>query len=409
MQRAFICVDLGLGDSGKGSCVDFLVGRESASLVVRFGGGPNCSHSVIRNGIHHASSQFGSGVLAGAHTHLSRFVLIDPLALRNEATVLHSKGIADPFESFSIDPRAVIITPWHMVANQSREAGRAGKARHGTVGVGLGEARYDELHGRPTLRAADLKGNWRDVRDILFKIGQRPSLNGMPMDCINTFDVRSDWIAQDFVKAFGTVRLCETPEVLAEHETVIFEPHQGLLLDERHGFAPYHTWTNCTFENAERLVAEAAPRVYPTRIGVIRTYFTRHGVGPFPTEDNTLNAPEPHNATHPWMGPFRVGHFDAVLAQYALRCAGPIDYLAITHADTAPSNLIATSYETPLDLSGDSAVDLFSAQPRYEEFAHIVPAIAEQLGVPLGIVSHGPTAVDKEMLVRALEPTSVNV
>lgn len=76
----------------------------------------------------------------------------------------------------------------------------------------------------------------------------------------------------------------------------------------------------------------------PARIehhGVIRTYLTRHGSGPFPTEDPRLEArlPEPHNHSGGWQGRFRRGHPDAVLLRYAIDAAPGLVGLLVSHMD----------------------------------------------------------------------------
>ena len=85
----------------------------------------------------------------------------------------------------------------------------------------------------------------------------------------------------------------------------VFEGAQGVLLDEWRGFHPYTTWSTTTFANAETLLAEAGETAI--RLGVVRCYLTRHGPGPFVTEDPTLEIPEPHNGTGTWQGAFRNG------------------------------------------------------------------------------------------------------
>ena len=84
------------------------------------------------------------------------------------------------------------------------------------------------------------------------------------------------------------------------------------------------------------------------RLGVVRTYTTRHGAGPFVTEDAALTLPEAHNGVGEWQGAFRVGHFDAVAHRYAVEVAGGVDALAVTHLDVpcrAPGLRICTSYD----------------------------------------------------------------
>src|SRR6266516_2642538 len=104
---------------------------------------------------------------------------------------------------------------------------------------------------------------------------------------------------------------------------VVFEGAQGVLLDEWRGFHPYTTWSTTTFANAETLLAEAGQTA--TRLGVVRCYMTRHGPGPFPTEDPTLELPELYNRHGTWQGAFRTGHLDAVALRYAVKVAGGLD------------------------------------------------------------------------------------
>jgi adenylosuccinate synthase len=123
---------------------------------------------------------------------------------------------------------------------------------------------------------------------------------------------------------------------LAARGALVFEGAQGALLDRDHGFWPHVTPTRTTFHNALALLEEAglggAPR---EQVGVFRAYASRHGAGPFVTEDEGLlqRLPEPHNAHGPWQGAFRVGWFDLVAARYALEACGGADSLSLTCLD----------------------------------------------------------------------------
>ena len=112
-------------------------------------------------------------------------------------------------------------------------------------------------------------------------------------------------------------------------ETMVFKGAQGVMLDEKHGTAPHNTWTNTTFENADTLLDEVRCKDR-TRIGCQRSYYTSHGAGPFPTEDNTLDLPEPHNGNDGFQGKFRVGRFDYQLAAKALEIVKGVDFLAVS-------------------------------------------------------------------------------
>ncbi|XVV07929.1 adenylosuccinate synthetase [Actinosynnema sp. CA-248983] len=173
---------------------------------------------------------------------------------------------------------------------------------------------------------------------------------------------------------------------LADTGRLVFEGAQGVLLDETHGFHPHTTWSTTTPRNALALLAGRPSRT----IGVTRTYHTRHGAGPFPTEDQALNHPELHNNTGTYQGAWRTGHFDAVLFRHALACARP-DALAITHRDT-PTTQIATAYRT-----GTGRITTLPPTPTTTflnqctpELEPLPPDWFDHLGLPIDIEGHGP-------------------
>ena len=114
---------------------------------------------------------------------------------------------------------------------------------------------------------------------------------------------------------------------------VLFEGAQGVLLDEGRGFHPHTTWSSINTSVAEGVAARFGIVVPIEHYGVMRTYLTRHGAGPLPTHDQSLDAhlPEPHNSGAGWQGAFRRGHPDAVLLQYALAATGRLSGLFISH------------------------------------------------------------------------------
>lgn len=341
-----IVVDLGFGDAGKGTVVDHLCARAHGSrhavrAVVRFNGGAQAAHNVVTDdGRHHTFAQFGAGSFTpGVETHLSRFVLVDPLALAAEADHLAAVGVPDPLDRLTVDREALLITPFHAAANRARESAR-GVRRHGSCGMGVGETAafalaYPGLAPRAgdTREPGGLRRRLTAVRDALAAdLGDLwPATDVPPIeDCLAAF------------LAFGrAVRLVDGSHLagLLRAGPVVFEGAQGVLLDEWHGFHPYTTWSTTTFANAETLLAEAGGDFARSavRLGVVRTYTPRHGPGPLVTEDAALTAalPDAHNGTGRWQGAFRVGHFDAVAHRYAVEVCGGVDALAVTHVDAA--------------------------------------------------------------------------
>ncbi|GGM97813.1 adenylosuccinate synthase [Actinoplanes campanulatus] len=390
MSRHVAVVDLGYGDAGKGTVVDFLCATEEKRAVLRFNGGAQAAHNVItEDGRHHTFSQFGSGTLRGVPTHLTRFMVVDPLSLAGEAAAL-----GNPFHLLTVDGEALLATPWHRAANQRRER----SLRHGSCGMGVGETMAYASEHPDAPKVADVLSPAR-LRRRLAAVREALDVPGPPLD-----DVVEAFVA--FGEAVRIVGPSWTSRLLAEGPCV-FEGAQGVLLDEWRGWHPHTTWSTTTFANALSLCPDLL------RLGVIRTYTTRHGAGPFVTEA-PLDLPEAHNGRDPWQGDFRVGHFDAVAHRYAVEVAGGVDALAITHLDVpdrSPGLRICTGYE----VDGESWDRIEPGPPRdlvYQErlgerLRRARPAglyrpddwceaIASHLGAPVLVESHGPGAADKK-------------
>lgn len=454
--EAHIVVDLGFGDSGKGTLTDWLVRRHGARLVVRFNGGAQAGHNVLtEDGRHHTFSQFGAGTFVpGVRTHLARATILHPLAMLVEARYLAKKGVPDALERTTVSEGARIITPFHQAANRLRELAR-GEGRHGTCGVGVGETVRDALaHPEAALEAGDLARPQRLIRKalaaqerlrtelayVLHSIRKHPRA-APELELLEDPDVASRW-----AEAVEALRPRERvvgddwlgPQ-LREGPTV-FEGAQGVLLDEWRGFHPHTTWSTCTFEPALQLLRAHGFDGPIHRLGVLRAYATRHGEGPFPTEDPTLapSVPEPHNGAEGWQGRFRVGGFDAVLARYALACCGGVDSLALTHLDRLASRWpVCTAYRAPPGEDGGTLLRdasrvtvlrpgphrdlvyqerltraLATCEPLREHLdlgaspaartERFVAWVETTLGVRVAVTSHGPAARDKRE--RGLTP-----
>lgn len=349
MSRAWVVVDLGFGDAGKGTITDFLVRETGARLVVRFNGGAQAGHNVVtEDGRTHTFAQFGAGTFVpDTWTYLAEDVVVHPSALLVEARHLEERSfVQQPLLRLAIAENTRIITPFHQAANRARELAR-GNAQHGTCGVGVGETVRDAFeHRDDVILARDLRGRtrlfrqlerarerlWASLRDEIAVLGEDhselavfsdPDLIVRWMEFVRPICacvVDADWL---------TCWLRDKPG------DVVCEGAQGVLLDETYGFHPHTTWSDCTFRGADSILRHHGFSGDELHIGVMRTYMTRHGAGPFPTEDSELHEklPEIHNASAGWQGVFRRGHLDLVLARYAVRACGGLDALAITHFD----------------------------------------------------------------------------
>lgn len=402
-KNVILLTGMVLGDEGKGKIVAHLAQTRDVHTVVRFGSGPNAAHNAVTDdGRHHTFSQFGSGSFTpGVRTHLSRFMLVNPVAFMPEGEHLIKLGVTDIFSRVTVDRDALVTTPFQIVMNRLRELSR-GKARHGTCGLGMFETVQDNLdQGDAVMFVRDLEDPLVMERKLRFiqelKLAQARALPGIDAEdryARKLFDILEDpweighcagWFDR-FIRSVRPVDGTYLSEILGQDGTTVFEGAQGVLLDQVHGFFPHCTRSDITFGNAERLLAEASYTGGITRIGVMRSYFTRHGAGPFVTEaDLGQGFDEPHNRSDNWQQDFRIGHLDLVALRYALRVLGGVDEIALTHLDRIGDGAIqaCTAYQAPaapedgLFISRDTKISEIKneAEPTLERQTRVTRAI----------------------------------
>ena len=142
-------IGLGYGDEGKGLFTDYLCSKSNNPLVIRYSGGQQAGHTVVRDGIRHIFSNFGSGSLLGAPSYFSEYCTIDPIGIVNELTVLLNKGI-NP--QLYININCPVTTPYDIYHNRKNNL-------HGSCGVGVGATFHREEHYY-SLTFGDLFYSW---------------------------------------------------------------------------------------------------------------------------------------------------------------------------------------------------------------------------------------------------------
>jgi len=381
-RKAYLIADLGYGDAGKGSIVDFLARNTKASLVVRYNGGCQAAHNVVLpDGVEHTFSQYGSGTFAGAATFLSRFMVFCPENLMNEIDALIERGYEEAAKVY-IDERAPITTLFHKSVNRIKERSR-GNSRHGSCGQGIGETMQDVEDGialcAGDLLKPDLEKKLTDIFNAKSKLVKNDG--SVDYEYLSDSDIITD-ILHNYEDILGFVEIVK-PNWLRENipDVSIFEGAQGVLLDPRYGHWPHVTRGNTTLEQADELLDEVGG-VETIRIGVTRAYAVRHGAGPLPTETRGENTPilkNEHNIKNKWQGKFRVGFFNVDEINKAIE-ACPVDYLAVTCLDHV---------ETPWDYLRTGGW--------FREQESITKAIIHNTHLPILIESYGPTHKDKKI------------
>ena len=439
-HQAFIVTGLGYGDEGKGSIVDWLTVEHRVNTVIRTGG-PQALHRVVTSAGHeHVFSQFGSGTLRGAATHLSCNMICAPSALLREGLLLANLCGRDVFSEVTIHADCLLVTPIQAVTGRVRELLR-GDGRRGSVGVGVGETVRDSTkRGERALRARDLSSPhlgeklrdlWQDKWSEYESSTDRASGLREPMGAkvraqmalISNGDLLHQTI-KEFVELAQRIRIVDddyvTEKILSPSGTVVFEGSQGVLLDRVYGFYPYTTKVRSTPETSSEILTASGYRGEVHSLGILRSYATRHGFGPFVTEDAILTKalPDARNHNDDWQGNFRIGHFDAVATLYATKVCGPqaFDALVITCLDrtnkldnwSACTAYYNSSTETILNANtllqyknnpaGHLSTLLDACQPVLQSGSgKPVETIAELIGIPVYAVSTGVTEKDKRL------------
>jgi len=352
-----------------------------------------------------------------------------------EAETLARVGVPGILSRTTVDARALVVSPFQQAAGRLRELLR-GAERHGTCGVGVGEAVRDALLGADdVLHAEDLRRPTL-LRRALQRQQARKRGDVAEGACLDDSRAAPEWTflcdpsaVERALTAWAP--LAKTLRLLDESQAadriraagrVVFEGAHGVLLDQVWGFHPHTTWHDCTPSGALALLDGLDVRF--VRLGVIRAYATRHGPGPFPTETlGPVALPEPHNDDLGWQGRFRTGPLDLVLLRYAFDVCGGVDGLAVTCLDRVedPAPLCfryAVGEVDPDLVVCDPRGEVIRLQPgRAGDLAHrerlrellkwvrpgigfaekngLVRALERELGVPVCIESRGPRAGDK--------------
>ena len=412
---ATVIVGLQWGDEGKGKTTDFLA--EQTAMVVRYQGGDNAGHTVVRGDEVFKLRLTPSGVLYPHITSvIGNGVVVNPRTLIDELDMLESRGI--DVARVRVSRSAHVIMPYHVALDRSNEA-RLADAKVGTTGRGIGPT-YADRAWRVGLRMEDLLQP-AVLRERLARV--LPDKN-LVLDSLaaETFEVEP---LVEQALAWGdrlrdhlddTTWLVQT--ALARGEQVLLEGAQGTLLDLDHGSYPYVTSSNpvaggaCTGGGIGPLQVDEV-------IGVMKAYSTRVGSGPYPTEllDEIGQgiAERGHEFGTVTGRPRRVGWFDAVPLRYAV-AVNSVSSIMLNKLDILSgieTIRVCVAYEIDgrrVERWPSSGEALSRATPVYDEFPgweeplnavrsmadlpenarRYVSAIEAFAGVPVVLVSVGP-------------------
>ena len=119
------------GDEGKGKVTDLLA--DDASMIVRFQGGNNAGHTIVRDGEEFKFHLIPSGILHPEKTCvIGNGVVLDPKVLLEEIDGLRRRGI--DVGNLRISANAHLIMPYHVLLDTPARPG-SGSSRSGRRGA----------------------------------------------------------------------------------------------------------------------------------------------------------------------------------------------------------------------------------------------------------------------------------
>lgn len=361
------------GDEGKGKVVDMLA--EQARYVVRFSGGDNAGHTVVNPHGEFVLRLTPSGVFyPGTTSIIGNGVVLNPAVLNSEIDNLHSRGIDT--SRLLISDRANLIMPYHIVFDGLEEEALGGKAI-GTTRKGIGPAFADKV-ARNGIRAGDLldKNTLRQRLTAALESKNKILTKVYGKEPLSADEIYEQYCA--YADRWAS-SICDTTSVITaaieRNEPVMLEGAQGFLLDPDFGTYPFATSSSPTVAGA-CLGSGIAPNLLTHALGIFKSYQTRVGAGPMPTELNNETGEAIRELAHEYgavsQRPRRCGWFDAIAARFSIRING-FTSMAVTRLDVLdnmPQIKICTHYELDgktADYFPASILELERCQPVYEE------------------------------------------
>jgi adenylosuccinate synthase len=308
--------------------------------------------------------------------------------------------------------------PYHIALDRLQEEAK-GDGKLGTTGRGIGPCYTDKI-ARYGLRMADFVDP-EALSDRLDPV--LPYVNSLLEKVYGEKGFKKEDLIDELSSKAERLRGLVTDtslmvnEALDRGRNVLFEGAQGTLLDVDHGTYPFVTSSSATAGGAP-IGAGVGPTRINKVIGIAKSYTTRVGEGPFPSEqDNEIGdwIRDRGNEYGTTTGrPRRCGWFDAVMVRYSARING-LTSLALMHLDTLagldrvqicvayevegkrvehfPSNLRVLKQCRPIfeemdgwkgDLSGARSLDDLPINAR-----RYIDRLSELIGIPVTMVSVG--------------------
>lgn len=413
-MNADVLLGLQWGDEGKGKIVDVLTPKYD--IIARFQGGPNAGHTLEFNGIKHVLHTIPSGIFRdGAINIIGNGVVIDPIIFKWEISALEKMGV-DTKKKLLVSRRAHLILPTHRILDAASETAK-GKSKIGSTLKGIGPTYMDKT-GRNGLRIGDISNpNFTEMYEQL--VAKHAQLLQFYDYDYNLEELEEDWFEGiDLLKSMTHID-CEhyINKALMDGKTVLAEGAQGSLLDIDFGSYPFVTSSNTICAGACTGLGIAPSKVGRV-FGIFKSYCTRVGSGPFPTELEDETGDQMRKVGNEFGSttgrPRRCGWLDLPALRYAVSINGVSELIMMkadvlsgfdtikvcTHYEYDGKNIDYLPYSmapelvkpiyTELKGWSNDLTNITEVKDFPRELEDYTKFIEKEVGVPVSIISVGP-------------------
>jgi adenylosuccinate synthase len=408
-----VLLGLQWGDEGKGKIVDVL--SPDYDIIARFQGGPNAGHSLEIGEFKHVLHTIPSGIFRENTINIiGNGVVLDPVIFKREIEKIRQVAPSG-LKNLFVSKKAHLILPSHKALDAASEKSK-GITKIGSTLKGIGPTYMDKT-GRNGLRVGDiLEKDFKEKYNFL-KSKHHQMLKQFDFEVDEHYDEKEWFEGIEVLKSFQFIN-CEylVNEALKNNKKILAEGAQGTLLDIEYGSYPYVTSSN-TVSSGACTGLGVAPNKIGKVYGIFKSYCTRVGSGPFPTELFDSIGEFLQSKGHEFGATTgrkrRCGWMDLPTLKYSIMLNGVTD-LIMTKSDVLSgmdSFKVAVAYEIDGKLTEDVPYDYpKNLKPVYKEFKgwsnnisnlksyndlpielkEYIEFIEKETSVPVTVVSVGP-------------------
>ena len=411
------------GDEGKGKITDVMAAQ--SDIVIRFQGGSNAGHTIINNYGKFALHQLPSGVFYSHITNIiGNGVALSVENFIKELKTLEERGVPRP--NILVSNRAQIVMPYHVELDSMEEA-RLSSHSFGSTKSGIAPF-YSDKYAKIGFQISELFDDEKslkekiqhvlDLKNVLYEHlyhKEKLTVDALYEKLMEYKRLLTPFVADTFSLLYQAVK---------DGKTILLEGQLGALKDPDFGIYPMVT-SSSTLAGYGAVGAGLPPYEIKQIISVVKAYSSAVGAGEFVSEIFGDEADElrrrggdggEYGATTG--RPRRMGWLDLVASRYGVQVQGA------THVALTVLDVLGYLDEIPVcvgyELDG-KRIDYFppTAQlkhckpilqklpgwkcdirgiKKYEDLPenarNYVEFVEKELGVPVWIVSNGPSRDD---------------